>query len=96
MFNTNSFLIHLIIIISSIILSYIIYRYLNYDLIDISKIFKNDIEKFTQLDDTIFTDETAYPILEANTQDIQQKINNYLNKDKIDKELDRLKIYNRK
>ena len=63
MLDPKFFLIHLVIIILSIILSYIIYRYLNYDLIDISKIIKNDIENFTQLNTHIFNDETAYPIL---------------------------------
>lgn len=91
-------LIHLVILILSIILSYIIYRYLKYDLIDISKFVKNDIEKFTvqQFNEDIFNDETAYPILEDNTKIIQDKFDEYLNKDTIDEELERLQIYNRK
>tara|TARA_B110000259_G_scaffold187494_1_gene241918 strand:+ start:5048 stop:5341 length:294 start_codon:yes stop_codon:yes gene_type:complete len=93
----NYFLIHLVIIILSIILSYIIYRNLNYDLIDISKIIKNDIENFTQLNTDIFNDETAYPISEANTETIQNRRDELFNKkDEFDKELIRLQIYNRK
>tara|TARA_B110000444_G_C18833175_1_gene594383 strand:- start:2353 stop:2643 length:291 start_codon:yes stop_codon:yes gene_type:complete len=92
----NYFLIHLVIIILSIIISYIIYRYLKYDLIDISKFVKNDIENFTQLNTDIFNDETAYPILEGNTKIIQDKLDEFSNKDGIDEELRRLQVYNRK
>ena len=96
MLEHNYILIHLVIIILSIILSYIIYRYLKYDLIDISKFVKNDIEKFTSphLNEDIFNDETAYPILD--TKIIQDKLDEYLNKDTIDEELERLQVYNRK
>jgi hypothetical protein len=98
MLDPKFFLIHLVIIILSIILSYIIYRYLNYDLIDISKIIKNDIENFTQLNTHIFNvnDETAYPILEGNTKIIQDKLDEFSNKDEFNKELRRLQVYNRK
>jgi len=92
----NYFLIHLVIIILSIIISYIIYRYLKYDLIDISKFVKNDIENFTQLSTDIFNDETAYPILEDITKEIQSEFDKYSNKDTIDEELRRLQVYNRK
>ena len=96
MLATNYFLIHLVIIVLSIILSYIIYRYLKYDLIDISKFVKNDIENFTQLSTDIFNDETAYPILEDITKEIQSEFDKYSNKDTIDEELRRLQVYNRK
>tara|TARA_B110000093_G_scaffold139170_1_gene149440 strand:- start:51 stop:356 length:306 start_codon:yes stop_codon:yes gene_type:complete len=96
MLDPKFFLIHLVIIILSIILSYIIYRYLNYDLIDISKIIKNDIEKFTisqqsvEFDNNTFSDETAYPILKKYSDEIASAINNNI----VD-EYDRLKIYTR-
>ena len=114
MLEHNYILIHLVIVILSIILSYIIYRYLKYDLIDISKFVKNDIEKFTSPhlinedmfindetaypinEDMFINDETAYPILEDNTKIIQDKLDEYLNKDTIDEELERLQVYNRK
>jgi len=96
MLAPNYFLIHLVIIVLSIILSYIIYRYLKYDLIDISKFVKNDIENFTQLSTDIFNDETAYPILEDITKEIQSEFDKYSNKDTIDEELRRLQVYNRK
>ena len=96
MLAPNYFLIHLVIIVLSIILSYIIYRYLKYDLIDISKFVKNDIENFTQLSTDIFNDETAYPILEDFTKEIQSEFDKYSNKDTIDEELRRLQVYNRK
>ncbi|MDB4614034.1 hypothetical protein OAH43_00720 [bacterium] len=96
MLTPNYFLIHLVIIVLSIILSYIIYRYLKYDLIDISKFVKNDIENFTQLSTDIFNDETAYPILENITKEIQSEFDKYSNKDTIDEELRRLQVYNRK
>jgi len=96
MLTPNYFLIHLVIIVLSIILSYIIYRYLKYDLIDISKFVKNDIENFTQLSTDIFNDETAYPILEDITKEIQSEFDKYSNKDTIDEELRRLQVYNRK
>ena len=97
MLTHNYFLIHLVIIILSIIISYIIYRYLKYDLIDISKFIKNDIENFTQLNTHIFNDETAYPILENNTERIQDRYDELSNKkDEFDTELIRLQIYNRK
>tara|TARA_B000000477_G_scaffold124565_1_gene132679 strand:+ start:4069 stop:4359 length:291 start_codon:yes stop_codon:yes gene_type:complete len=96
MLAPNYFLIHLVIIILSIVLSYIIYRYLKYDLIDISKIVKNDIENFTQFSTDIFNDETAYPILEDITKEIQTEFDKYSNKDTIDEELTRLQVYNRK
>tara|TARA_B110001450_G_scaffold198883_1_gene187611 strand:- start:674 stop:964 length:291 start_codon:yes stop_codon:yes gene_type:complete len=96
MLDPNYFLIHLVIVILSIILSYIIYKYLNNDLIDISKIVKNDIENFTQLNSDIFDDETSYPVLEINTKTIQNKFDEYSNKeDNINKRFRNLKIYNR-
>tara|TARA_Y100000389_G_scaffold15025_1_gene13290 strand:+ start:7547 stop:7840 length:294 start_codon:yes stop_codon:yes gene_type:complete len=97
MLAPNYILIHLVIVILSIVLSYIIYRYLKYDLIDISKFVKNDIENFTQSINTdMFHDETAYPILEDITNKIQTKYDKYFNKDTIDEELRRLQVYNRK
>jgi hypothetical protein len=99
MLDPKFFLIHLVIIILSIILSYIIYRYLNYDLIDISKIIKNDIEKFTnsqlsEFDANIFSDETIYPILETNSDDINSAINHATDNNIVNR-LNRLKIYTR-
>jgi hypothetical protein len=70
MLLTDGFMIHLIIIIVSIILSYLLYKYLNNDLIDISKFVKNDIEKFTNFNTDIFNDETAHPTLVDDTKDI--------------------------
>jgi len=49
MLLTDGFVIQLIVIIISVILSYLLYKYLNNDLIDITKLVKNDVEKFTNL-----------------------------------------------
>lgn len=97
MLLTNGFMIHLIIIIVSIILSYLLYKYLNNDLIDISKFVKNDIEKFTSFNvdnfnADIFNDETAYPILENITKDITNKKEEFLILEKLE-EFFRLKNY---
>ena len=96
MLLTDGFMIHLIILIVSVVLSYLLYKYLNNDLIDISKLVKNDIEKFTNFNADIFSDETAYPILENNTLDITNKKKDFLiTKEKQD-EINRLKRYIRK
>lgn len=97
MLTHNYFLIHLVIVILSIILSYITYRYLKYDLIDISKFVKNDIENFTiqQFNADTFNDQTVYPILEGITDEIQREIDKYSNKDTIYEQLRRLELYNR-
>jgi hypothetical protein len=69
MLLTNGFVIHLVIMIISLILSYVLYKYLNNNLIDISKLVKNDVEKFTDsyLNADMFSDPTAYGILESET-----------------------------
>jgi len=97
MLERNYFLIHLVIVILSIILSYITYRYLNYDLIDISKFVKNDIENFTiQLDLDYFVDEESYSVFKTDAKMIQDKIDASLSKDTfIRKEFERVNIYNR-
>ena len=89
-------MIQLIIIIVSVILSYLLYKYLNNDLIDISKLVKNDIEKFTNFNADIFNDETAYPILEDITIDITNKKNEFLISTEKQHEINRLKKYIRK
>lgn len=96
MLLTNSFIIQLLIIIISVILSYLLYKYLNNDLIQISKLLKNDIEKFTNFNADIFNDETIYPILENNTNILKKKNNDYQFTKEINDELKRLKMYMRK
>lgn len=96
MLLADGFMIHLIIIIVSVILSYLLYKYLNNDLIDLNKLVKNDIEKFTNLTANMFSDETVYSILENNTIDITNKKNKHLITKEMDDELKRLKMYMRK
>lgn len=95
-------LIHLIIIILSITSSYIIYKYLEYDLIDINIISKNDIETFTQvfqLDSSYFNDNTTFSILEDEKNAIidekTEYMRNYSNNE-YDNKISNLNIYNRK
>lgn len=95
MLLTDGFMIHLIILIVSVILSYLLYKYLNNDLIDMAKLVKNDIEKFTNFNADMFSDETAYPILENNILDIENKKDEYSIGEKQD-EINRLKRYIRK
>lgn len=95
MLLTDGFMIHLIILIVSVILSYLLYKYLNNDLIDMAKLVKNDIEKFTNFNADMFSDETAYPILENNINILQNKKDEFSIREKQD-EIIRLKRYIRK
>lgn len=96
MLLTDGFVIQLIVIIISVILSYLVYKYLNNDLIDIAKLVKNDVEKFTNLNADMFSDQTAYPILENTTNTLNNKKDEYqITKEMYDEELKELKMYMR-
>lgn len=97
MLLTNGFVIHLVIMIISLILSYVLYKYLNNNLIDISKLVKNDVEKFTDpyLNADMFSDETAYPILESETSLLETTKNTNQITDEINDNHDRLRTYMR-
>lgn len=96
MLLADGFMIYLIIIIVSVILSYLLYKYLNNDLIDLNKLVKNDIEKFTNLSADMFSDETEYSTLETNTTDITNKKDTHIITKEMEDELKRLKMYMRK
>lgn len=96
MLLTDGFMIHSIILIVSVVLSYLLYKYLNNDLIDISKLVKNDIEKFTNFNADMFSDETAYPILEKNTLNITNIKNEFSITTENQDEIVRLQKYIRK
>lgn len=98
MLLTDGFVINILIIFLSIILAYIIYIYLNNDLIDINKLVINDIEKFTDTDiinADIFIDETIYPKLESYTTTIENQKNNFID-NTIISDINKLKTYIRK
>ena len=96
MLLTDGFVIQLIVIIISVILSYLLYKYLNNDLIDITKLVKNDVEKFTNFNADMFSDQTVYSILENTTNTLNNKKDEYQITKEIDDELKRLKMYMRK
>lgn len=96
MLLTDGFVIQLIVIIISVILSYLLYKYLNNDLIDITKLVKNDVEKFTNFNADMFSDETAYPILENTTNILNDIKDEYQITEQMDNELKRLQMYMRK
>lgn len=95
MLLTNGFVIHLVIMIISLILSYVLYKYLNNNLIDISKLVKNDVEKFTDsyLNADMFSGQAAYVILESETSILE----GIKDRNKITQEMndnhDRLRTY---
>ena len=97
MLLTNGFVIHLVIMIISVIFSYVLYKYLNNNLIDISKLVKNDVEKFTNLlNADMFTDEETYNLLENARTILQDKKDTHLITTEMNDELRRLKTYMRK
>lgn len=97
MLLTNGFVIHLVIMIISVIFSYVLYKYLNNNLIDISKLVKNDVEKFTDLlNADMFTDEERYNLLENATTILEDKKGTHLITREMDDELRRLNMYMRK
>ena len=81
--------------------SYIIYKYLEYDLIDINIISKNDIETFTQgfqLDSSYFNDNTKFSVLENEKNAIIEEKTKYIqdySNNEYNKKISNLNIYNR-
>lgn len=79
MFRTQDILINVAIIILSMLVSYLVYRYLDYDLIDINKLLKNDIEKFDQ---SIFqVGSSVFNSLTQNTDTIRAALTGFKDED---------------